>query len=294
MLNQPSPTKPDEHPPGDNRQPDPRVLAPPVDPDIISDSQFMDGVEQLRALRSFLMSQAVSSKSEGPMHFGILNRLRRGEKGEGRPPNEDEWGQFEVLTDRLYRDLDDGTRLRFLSGQIPGWVTETAIGLGIAALVALLAAVGLFSLFGGDSRPPVILAFYLIWLAALGSIGSISFLGMNALAVQSDLTFDITNKRLLIMRIVLGALFGIVLTVPFGFKSFVTFLDDLNKGGTDVSAGDALKSMLLLLPFILGFSAPLVIMILNQFVQAVQLFFGRKPSEPPAASLGTKPGSSGP
>jgi hypothetical protein len=183
------------------------------------------------------------------------------------------------LTDELYRDLDDSIRQRFLSSQIPSWVTETAIGLGIAALVALVIAVGFKPL------THVILTLYLIWLAALGAIGSISFLGMNALAVQSDVTFDITNRRLLILRIVLGALFGIVLTLPFGFQSFKEFLGDLVTNKPQDTTIYAKQSVLLLLPFVLGFSTPLVIMILNQFVQAGQLFFGRKPSEPPAAAV---------
>jgi hypothetical protein len=121
-----------------------------------------------------------------------------------------------------------------------------------------------------------------VWLASLGAIGSISFVGMNALSVQDDATFDISNTKLLVLRISLGALFGVVLTLPFGFNSFTTFIDLLLQGGSQTPEGSQplkevpLQSLLLLLPFVLGFSTSLVIMILNQFVDAIQSFFGKK------------------
>ena len=83
--------------------------------------------------------------------------------------------------------------------------------------------------------PLYALPLYMIWLAALGAIGSISFIGMNALAVQTDVTFDLTNTKLIVMQIVLGALFEIVLTLPFGFGSFMDFLFDLQHGAGKVS-----------------------------------------------------------
>jgi Sec-independent protein secretion pathway component TatC len=120
----------------------------------------------------------------------------------------------------------------------------------------------------------------MMWLASLGAVGSIAFIGMNALAVQDDATFDLTNHRLIVLRIALGALFGVVLTLPFGFKDFLDFVVGL-RSPVDAAkipngSGVATQSVLLLLPFILGFSTPLVIMILNQFVEAVQSFFGKK------------------
>jgi hypothetical protein len=69
---------------------------------------------------------------------------------------------------------------------------------------------------------------YITWIAFLGAIGSTAFVGMNALSVQSDATFDLNNQRLLVMRVSLGALFGLVLTLPFGMKGFVSFFDNMN------------------------------------------------------------------
>jgi hypothetical protein len=261
-----------------NDQGSPLPLAePPADTevgDLIADRQFMHDLNQLKALRSFLIQAVVSPRlSESPIYFGSLNTLRYGLTG-GRLPTSKEWALLEELTNDLYSNIDGTVRRRFLYGQLPTWVTLTAIVLGVVAFVSLVVALGL-----PNANAGVILAIYMIWLAALGAIGSIAFVGMNALAVQADVTFDMTNTKLIVLRIVLGALFGIVLTLPFGFASFGKFLADLSIGGGQLSAGLALQSVLLLLPFILGFSTSLVIMILNQFVEAVQMFFGKRSGE---------------
>src|SRR5258708_29306315 len=79
------------------------------------------------------------------------------------------------------------------------------------------------------------------------------------------------------LRITLGALFGLVLTLPFGFTGFRDFIAGLS--GLPLPGSDPPKvttqAMLLLFPFILGFSTSLVIMVLNRLVDAVQAFFGK-------------------
>jgi hypothetical protein len=238
---------------------------------LINDRQFMDDLEQLKTLRSFLIQQAVPLKQgETSISFGKLNRLRRAWGDGGRSPTLEEWDELERNTQELYSHLNESLRRRFLYGQIPAWVTQTAAGLGVLSLMAMF---GAFRLMPDIS---LVLPCYMLWLAALGAVGSIAFIGMNALAVQDDATFDLTNHRLIVLRIALGALFGVVLTLPFGFKDFLEFVVGLRTGGAGISSGVATQSVLLLLPFILGFSTPLVIMILNQFVEAVQSFFGKK------------------
>jgi hypothetical protein len=151
-----------------------------------------------------------------------------------------------------------------------------------AGLLGLLALLSLFLPFIYRSEQVAFVSF-LIWVAALGGVGSIAFIGMNALAVQDDATFDITNTKLIALRIALGALFGAVLTLPVGYPSFLAFLNELTGDKNPPNEVTALlsRSVLLLLPFILGFSTSLVIMILNQFVEAVQSFFGKKSNSPP-------------
>jgi hypothetical protein len=88
---------------------------------------------------------------------------------------------------------------------------------------------------------------------------------------------------LMSLRIALGALFGVVLSLPFGYPQFVLFCKAAWKPSVffDPNAGVLTKqAVLLLLPFILGFSTSLVIQILTQLVEAVQTFLGRKPHGP--------------
>jgi hypothetical protein len=71
---------------------------------------------------------------------------------------------------------------------------------------------------------------YFLWTTCLGALGSIAYLSVNALSIQIDVPFDLTNKSLLAVRIVLGSLFGVVLSIPFGFDSFVTFSESIIHG----------------------------------------------------------------
>ena len=90
------------------------------------------------------------------------------------------------------------------------------------------------------------------------------------------MTFDVRNKSLLAVRIVLGALFGVVLSIPFGFSSFITFGESIARGtpAQNGAANFSLEGALLLLPFVFGFSTSLVILVLNRFVESITIFFG--------------------
>jgi uncharacterized BrkB/YihY/UPF0761 family membrane protein len=115
---------------------------------------------------------------------------------------------------------------------------------------------------------------------------------MNALSVQHDITFDITNRRLMLLRITLGALFGLVLTLPFGFVGFMQFI--INSLGQSLPAEIPApttfwaKATLLLLPFVLGFSTTLVITIMNRLVESVQAFFGKTGASEPTKETESK------
>jgi hypothetical protein len=256
----------------------------------IVDEQFMADLQKLKDLRSFLIEQAVHLKRTDAteLSFGDLNLLIQ--RGDGRAPTRAEWESLEALTQKLFSHLTDPLRRRFLSSRLAWWVPGLSVGLGLTAIFSLIMCSLTWS-HGGYER---IIPWYVLWLASLGAIGSISFIGMNALSVQYDATFDLTNTRLILLRIALGSLFGLVLTLPFGYNSFVEFISFLLNGGTvstDKVQPDAVnkvqQSALLLLPFVFGFSTSLVIMVLNQFVEAVQTLFGKKTGSsnlPPAGS----------
>ena len=253
----------------------------------INDEQFIRDLKRLKDLRSFFIQEAVNidMADSTALSFGKLNLLRF--RGSGRAPTEEEWSLVEQRTQTLFGLLTESLRRRFILGQIPWWMAWLPIifaGVALASLILALISQQ-FDLLGQGNPRSNVFPFYLTWLMSLGAIGSVAFIGMNALSVQQDITFDLTNRRLMQLRIALGALFALVLTLPFGFDGFTRFCESIPQPPGSTSQQTATsdvpvttQTMLLLLPFILGFSTSLVIMLLNQFVEAVQAFFGRRGS----------------
>jgi hypothetical protein len=225
----------------------------------IDDKEYIADLRKLKELRSFLIEQAEQLRGKGEserLSFGKLNLLRY--KPGGRSPTQEEWDALEDLTQELFQHLSDPLRRRFLSSRLPWWAPHLAAALGCAAILSLVGCTLTWGM-GGYER---IIPFYILWLCSLGAIGSISFLGMNALSVQDDATFDLTNTKLLVLRVTLGSLFGVVLALPFSFESFTRFIGQLlspnSASGSAVgaaanAAGLTVESLTLLLPFILGF-----------------------------------------
>ena len=264
----------------------------------IDDAQFIRDLKRLKELRSFLIQEAIplDTQDSRALSFGNLNLLRYGY--DGRPPTQEEWAEVESLTQMLFRLLTDPLRRRFLLGEIPTWMSYLPILLALVAVGAVISATR------AEGPPAVnwlsglgLLPFYVIWLMCLGAIGSAAFIGMNALSVQQDVTFDLSNRRLMILRIALGALFGLVLTLPFGFEGFRAFIANIQRAPVAAAPAQTVsvttQATLLLLPFILGFSTSLVIMILNRLVDGVQAFFGRGGS-PAAQSTSAQGGAAVP
>jgi hypothetical protein len=183
--------------------------------------------------------------------------------------------------------MNESLRRKYRLAGIPWIVAVLPIIFIILALTSMIAAIlgTQGPIFGFGSPGAIVLPFYLVWLISLGAIGAVAFIGMNALSVQEDITFDLTNRRLMILRVVLGGLFGLVLTLPFGFQDFLDFCSKIGgalpKGARD-SVGDGTgqnvtwQAVTLLMPFVLGFSTSLVILVLNQMVEGIQAFFGKR------------------
>ena len=238
-------------------------------PNAIRDSRFTNQLATLTSLKTLLLTQGVPIREEDVplLSFGNLSHMGYGEKG--RLPTAEEWDQLDERSRKLFSYLDQGLRKRFELSQTANLIAVLPVLLIIAALLSLIAAI-----FVGDRLSA--LACYFLWTACLGAIGAIAFLSMNALSIQKDVTFDVRNKSLLAVRIVLGALFGVVLSIPFGFSSFITFGESIARGtpAQNGAANFSLEGALLLLPFVFGFSTSLVILVLNRFVESITIFFG--------------------
>jgi hypothetical protein len=246
-----------------------RSSPPEDDLNAIRDMRFTNQFATLTSVKTLLLTQGVRIREEDAplLSFGKLNHLRYDDKG--RLPTVDEWEQLDKHSQRLFSYLDEGLRKRFELSQTANLIAGLPVLFIFVALLSLMAAV-----FAVD-RNVILFGCYFLWTACLGAIGAIAFLSMNALSIQRDVTFDLTNKSLLAVRIVLGSLFGVVLSIPFGFNNFITFCESIARGIAGQSAATfSLDGALLLLPFVLGFSTSLVILVLSKFVESITVFFG--------------------
>jgi hypothetical protein len=258
----------------------------------INDERFIHDLDKLKDIRSFFIQEAVSLADTRALSFGELNLLRFSEKG--RPPTGEEWSKIEEFTRILFSSLTEPLRRKYRLAGIP-WIVAVlpVIFIVLALGSVILAILGTQGPILGFSKPGAnVLPFYLIWLISLGAIGAVAFIGMNALSVQEDITFDLTNRRLMILRVVLGGLFGLVLTLPFGFQQFINFCSNVGgaaaiPNGIEKSGGESVtwQAVTLLSPFVLGFSTSLVILVLNQLVDGIQAFFGKRSTERAIAPL---------
>jgi hypothetical protein len=232
----------------------PRPASPPSDPGseppnfAVRDQSFIDYVERLKSLHNFLYQAAI--------------------------PN-----QVERQTQEIFLLLTPALRRKFLISKTPITLIRLPLYLLGLAVIAVVVPVTAFNFAWQNILD---LVFYLIWTACLGSLGALSSIGMNALSIQDDVTFDISNSGLTALRVILGALFAVVLDLPLGYNAFFNFCNTIAfpvAGSTVIAnpSSSAIEQIVLLLaPFVLGFSTSTVIMILNQLVDAVQSLFGGK------------------
>jgi hypothetical protein len=75
----------------------------------------------------------------------------------------------------------------------------------------------------------------------------------------------------------LGAMFGLILALPFGFEYFESFSQTFRDGTSNIST-DARTAVTLLMPFVFGFSTTLVLTIINRLVDAIGVIFGKPPT----------------
>lgn len=248
----------------------------------IADADFMAQLALLRGMKAFIQGRAIKIKPEDQplLAFGTLNLLKPEIATGGRAATEQEWRELDERLQGLNALLSDAERRALCLSRTPAFVNYLAVlflGFAVAALAVSIFPPNLNVLpTGGDSnlatRAGWQLAGYLTWLFCLGGIGSIAFIGVNALAIQADATFDLDNRGQVLRRILLGALFGIVLTLPFGYFHFLAFCNAMaDPSGKAIELEQGIS---LLMPFVLGFSSSLVMLVLNRLVQGAETVFG--------------------
>jgi hypothetical protein len=271
---------------------------------VIRDPEFIRQLKTLHELCEFIQRRGVKIPADkaGLLEFGRIGRLRGPSwwgREQGRDPTRDEWENVEQRTQELRALLDDTCRHGFYIQKTESILIYVACVLVAVATVCLFVAIS-----NGTPKPGRIPYCYILWLMSLGALGSVAFLAMNALSLQRDVTFDMADKELLILRMSLGAIFGLILALPFGpvaFHDFIYRLHDIHdiqatatvsqnnllhyipasataSPPMDVKPSIVVGAAMLLMPFVFGFSTTIVLTIINRLVDAVGVIFGRLPT----------------
>jgi hypothetical protein len=276
----------------------------------IDDRRFFAALKLLRIIQETIVSHkaTISDENQKNIHLGSLQTIRLApifirflprflKRHFCRPPSGNEWSDVEDKIIKLMYCLDEEqikmVEIKHLSGVM---LDRVALWLLVFSIISLTASLALNKWYPVEPRPdwyfPAFLLCFTCWLATMGSLGSAAFIYVNALSIQVDPRVDVTSRTLVIMRLILGALFSVILALPFGNQTFIKFSNELFKNNMEMA-----ESFLLLLPFILGFSTPLVLNILGRFIRSAQTFFGMTGSsgasaaEPRATTSQPTPGA---
>jgi hypothetical protein len=269
---------------------------------VCNDWDYVRQLRLVRKIKELLVSEAVNlaERDRDLVRLGVLNSLRYSRRGNS-PPRE-AWDELDARLQGLTRYLNDetGELKRKLQVRLaPGFLYWLPLVMALLAAFFLSVAIqppeySLLSILTRHVSPvePFIIqgiwrfTAFMIWLIALGSLGSIAFLYVNVLSIETDKTVDVTSASFVAMRIILGALFGLVIGLPIGYTNFVHFCSQISQAAATPTNAlpDSLKvdwadGLALLLPFLLGFSTPLVLNVLNRCVDGAQTFFGMQPKK---------------
>jgi hypothetical protein len=225
------------------------------------------------------------------LDLGEIGRLRkaslwRGEKG--RPPTEREWVALETRIQELHALLEEPCRRGFYIRKSAFLLIHVPFAMTLLAVGSLIAAIShepvfLSRMFGvADSARQWHICCYIVWLMTLGVLGSVAYVAMNALSLEKDITFNIGNRKLLTIRLILGAIFGLILALPFGFDQFEQFVRQITSNG---AGADAKRAAMLLMPFVFGFSTTVVLTFIDRVVDAVGVILGKLPVTHPEQRL---------
>jgi hypothetical protein len=239
----------------------------------LNDPRFITNLKFLTIIQRTITAHklALSSEDEEALYLGRLHMLhlarRKDRRSDNncRPPHLEEWIEVErkiiALEKYLTPHLLQYVEINHLSGKILEKVALWLLGISMSTFITALLL--------DNWYVPLFLVCFTVWSATTGALGSTAFLYVNALSIQVDPNVDLTSRTLVTMRLILGALFAVLLTVPFGYQSFYKFGHNFLLSSQTMS-----DTLLLLFPFTLGFSTPLALSILGRLIQSVRTFFG--------------------
>jgi hypothetical protein len=256
----------------------------------IGSRPFLARVRELQMLRNFVLSEGVQVP-DGKEEYLLLGQMNDIHYSRRAPlPTAEQWRAVEEHLCALYPCLTPEQRKKYALRQFPKFMIWVAF---IALAIALLAFNGAVypeafrqmwsHVVRGVLKPDfnarlssIVLWDFLLWNIALGALGSIAFMSVNALSIQADATFDIADAKFVGLRIMLGCLFGIMIALPVAYPGFADFCEKMSQVADHREAAQVLNGYqvsYLLLPFLVGFSTSLFMSIITQVIAAIQKLF---------------------
>lgn len=249
--------------------------------DKICDERFIDQLKEVQNLKSVLFEEKVKFDPNqlDSIDLGSLNNLRFGARG--RMATLEEWklldGKLSALTTYLDADLRQKIRIR----ELDDFFEKLPLCFLLAALATTLYYFLYGSIFAKDSflYHASYLVSVIIWTVAQGGLGACAYLGTKAAMKRTDRapseslsdSVDITDRSILKIRVILGCLFGALIGLPIANLALTKLTDAIYSPDGRFELTDF---VLMILPFLVGFSTNLVLAILERCIDSVRTFFG--------------------
>lgn len=107
-----------------------------------------------------------------------------------------------------------------------------------------------------------------LWALALGGLGAVASIFLHVLKLIPQETLRASDEFEVVGRLVLGCLFGTILAMTIAANEIAKFFGALG------TSGELKEGSILLVPFLAGYSIPLVLRLLEKVIRAVELTIG--------------------
>lgn len=270
--------------------------------DFICNRHFILLIRHIQTLKHFMLDEKLTFSPDDlkSMDLGKLNNSRY--RASGRVPTDVEWATLDSISSAIAShlstpDLKRNVRIREL-GMFFGIIPLTFLFLAVISTICYLIMPNVF-----EKTPAywsVLSILIVIWTLSQGGLGACAFLGTSVITrraeeivraqnapdtnasaerTPSELT-DITDRNFLRSRILLGALFGFLLGLPVSHLALhiifgaVTNNDWPNNNFPPKVGVSPANIALMIMPFLIGFSTNLVLVLFSRFISVIQALFG--------------------
>jgi hypothetical protein len=119
------------------------------------------------------------------------------------------------------------------------------------------------------------ISFAAVWALALGGLGAVASIFINVLKLMPQETLRTSDEFEVIGRIILGCLFSTILSMTLAPEQLAGFFEAIQNSRASAEIKTGLKGgVILLLPFLAGYSIQLVLKLLEKAILAVELTIG--------------------